>query len=389
MNVAELFVSIVQRLGTDSVFSLTGGMAMHVNRAVGMSDLKAIYCNHEQACVAAADGYAKMHEYRVPGFAVVTSGPGVTNIMTSLASAHHDSVPLVVVAGQVKRADLNRFAVRSYGAQEVPSLEMIRPIVKDALRYDPATIDDQRLAEFFAAALSGRKGPVFIEIPLDVQPLQVPSAADRLDRLVLNIRALAATHFRWNPRIRRSSGPAPFDPSGRSSSSATACESRGLTRERIRALIDRLGAPTLLTWPSADLLDSEHPLCFGRPGGLAATHSNRIIQNADFILFLGARLDLLTTGFNPALFGKRAFRVVVDVDSKELDKLSQLPDACLVNADVESVVDWLERAGRSGLAPPTVDAVLRDAAEGRRCAGGPIVCRQPCLERPQHGQSLL
>lgn len=343
MNVAELLISIVQRLGTDSVFSLTGGMAMHVNRAVDASGLKAIYCNHEQACVAAADGYAKMHEYQVPGFAVVTSGPGVTNIMTSLASAHHDSVPLVVVAGQVKRADLNRFAVRSYGAQEVPSLEMVRPIVKDTLRYDPATIDDRRLAEFFAEALSGRKGPVFVEIPLDVQPLQVPSATDRLDRLVLDIRALAAKR-------------APLDLSHREIIRASAARSErpvvvvgngvriaGVPRERIRALVDRLGAPALFTWPSADLLDSGHPLCFGRPGGLAATHSNNIIQKADFILFLGARLDLLTTGFNPALFGKRAFRVVVDVDANELGKLSHLPDACLVNADVESVVGWLER----------------------------------------------
>lgn len=352
MNVAEFFVSIVQRLGTDSVFSLTGGMAMHINRAVGTSGLKAIYCNHEQACVAAADGYAKMHEYQIPGFAVVTSGPGVTNIMTSLASAHHDSVPLVVLAGQVKRADLNRFAVRSYGAQEVPSLEMIRPIVKDVLRYDPATIDDRRLAEFFATAVSGRKGPVFVEIPLDVQPLQVSSAADRLDRLVLDIRALVARLVPLDPSHQeivrvsaaRSLRPVVFIGNG--------VRIAGISRDRIRALVDRLGAPALFTWPSADLLESEHSLCFGRPGGLAATHSNRIIQNSDFILFLGARLDLLTTGFNPALFGKRAFRIVVDADQCELDKLSHLPDTCLVNADVESVVDWLERQDDLNLRRP-------------------------------------
>src|SRR5262245_43190368 len=121
MNVAEFFVAAAQRLGVDTAFSVTGGMAMHVNRAVGASSLRVIYGNHEQACVAAADGYAKMHEYQVPGLAIVTSGPGVTNVMTSLTSAYQDSVPLIIIAGQVKSSDINPFGVRSYGAQEVPA----------------------------------------------------------------------------------------------------------------------------------------------------------------------------------------------------------------------------------------------------------------------------
>ena len=123
-------------------------------------------------------------EYRVPGVAVVTSGPGVTNSMTPLASAYHDSVPLILLAGQVKSADLNPFGVRSYGAQEVPSLDLVRPLVKDALRYVPSLVSDQRLADFFSNALHGRKGPVFVEIPLDIQPTAVDGAEKRLDDLM-------------------------------------------------------------------------------------------------------------------------------------------------------------------------------------------------------------
>src|SRR5205814_1028304 len=95
-----------------------------------------------------------------------------------------------------------------------------------------------------------------------------------------------------------------------------------VSRERLMSLAESLGAPILTTWPGADLFDAMHPLYFGCPGGLAPTHSNRILQNADLILFLGARLDLLTTGFNPITFGKRAVRFVIDIDPAELGKFS-------------------------------------------------------------------
>ncbi len=341
MNVAEFLIAIVQRLGTDAAFSLTGGMATHINCAVGMSSLRVIYCNHEQACVSAADGYAKMHEYLVPGLAVVTSGPGVTNVMTALASAYHDSVPIIVIAGQVKSADINRYGVRSYGAQEVPSLDLVRPIVKDALRYSPTNIDDERLAELFASAISARKGPVFIEVPLDAQPLKVVAGEERILAILEKIASLtkiavplAGDHQAMiKNACRNAKRPVLFLGNGN--------RIAGISREQLLNLVEHLGAPVLTTWPSTDLLDAQHHLHFGSPGGLAPTHSNRIIQNADLILFLGARIDLLTTGFNPDLFGKRAVRIVVDIDPAELEKLSKAPGTHLVLSNLRPTVDWL------------------------------------------------
>lgn len=342
MNVAEFFITIAQRLGVDTAFSITGGMAMHINRAVGASCLRVIYCNHEQACLAAADGYSKMHEYQVPGLAIVTAGPGVTNMMTSLASAYHDSVPLIVIAGQVKSADINPFGVRSYGAQEVPSLELVRPIVKDALRYIPQMVNDQRLAEFFASAVSARKGPVFVEIPLDIQSSTVAAAQERVSELIQKIAALSNSATPLNSEHQEVIRKASQDASRPVLFLGNGNRIAGVSRKRLMSLAEALGAPVLTTWPSSDLFDSKHHLHFGCPGGLAPTHSNRILQNADLILFLGVRLDLLTTGFNPGLFGKRAHRIVVDIDPAELSKLSHLAQTHLVLADVGKTIEWLE-----------------------------------------------
>ena len=127
-NVAAYAVALVAALGSDTVFSLTGGMAMHLNRAVGIqAGLRAVYCQHEQAAVAAAEGYASAADFRKAGFAVVTSGPGIANAVTSLLSAFINSVPLIVLAGQVKSADIDPYGVRSYGVQEAPSESFLKP----------------------------------------------------------------------------------------------------------------------------------------------------------------------------------------------------------------------------------------------------------------------
>jgi acetolactate synthase I/II/III large subunit len=341
MNVAAFLITIAQRLGADTGFSLTGGMAMHINHAAGTSALRMIYCNHEQACVAAADGYAKMHDYRVPGLAIVTSGPGVTNSLTSLASAYYDSVPLILIAGQVKTSDINRFGVRSFGAQEVPSMDLVKPIVKDAIRYIPETTDDERLANVFASALSGRKGPIFIEVPLNVQTIQVEHAEERIHEILGRIESSKKLRPVFDEvqqniiasALNDSLRPVLYVGNGNRIS--------GTSRNELARLVETLEAPVLMTWPSGDLLDSRHRLNFGCPGGLAGTHSNRILQRADVILFLGARLDLLTTGFSPERFGKRALRIIVDIDPAELAKFARLADAHLILADSQSVVDWL------------------------------------------------
>jgi acetolactate synthase-1/2/3 large subunit len=352
VNVAEFFVELVRRLGTDTVFSVTGGMAMHVNRAVAESSLKVIYCNHEQAVVAAADGYAKARNYAVPGVAVVTSGPGVMNTVNSVASAYYDSVPLIVIAGQVKTSDINRHGVRSHGAQETPQLDVLRPITKEVLRYDPRDVSDEALAYFMLQSLAGRKGPVFLEVPLDVQPLAVAEAERRLDAVAGLIAAAGAAADTGDSPAAREALEALAVCRRPALVLGNGLHIASVPREVVRRLVERVGAPVLFTWPSADLLEHAHDLNFGCPGGLAPTHANSILQQADVVLFLGVRLDLLTTAFNPGNFGKRARRIVVDCDPREIAKNEGLRDAVFFREDLRRVVSSLSELGGDGDRPP-------------------------------------
>ncbi|MFL9886081.1 thiamine pyrophosphate-binding protein [Paraburkholderia agricolaris] len=341
MNVAEFILSNIQKLGTDTAFCLTGGMAMHINRAADESTLRMIYCNHEQAVAAAADGYAKAKDYVVPGLAIVTSGPGVTNTITSVASAYYDSVPMFVLAGQVKRADINAHGVRSRGAQETPHLELMQQVTKCAFRYQPAEVDDATLAANLAQAVTGRKGPVFIDIPLDVQAEVVPDAEARLEK----IAALIAAAVHKDHEIPEAAVSAIIEGLQTARKPVlvvgNALRIAGISRASIKELVEKIGVPTLFTWASFDLLAHDHPLNFGCAGGLAPTHSNQIMQSADYVVFLGTRLDLLTTAFNPANYGKNARRIVVELDEKEIAKNAGLPNTTFFNDNVAGVVDAL------------------------------------------------
>jgi acetolactate synthase-1/2/3 large subunit len=345
-NIASFAVDLVHALGAKTVFTLTGGMAMYLNRAVATTrGLEAVYCQHEQACVAAADGYAKAGGFSAPGFAVVTSGPGVTNTVTSLCGAYGDSTPMVVLAGQVKTPDIDPFGTRTYGAQEVRQRDLISPCVKHFASLAAATAVEQ-LSESLAIAFSGRPGPVFIEIPLDIQnaPLAYDEAA--LAGAVADIRrrinasrapgdaAALAEALAWLQGGRR-----PLIYVGAGCSVARAGSA-------VLAFAEARGVPLVHSWPAADVVPAGHSLNCGAPGGLAPMSANRILFGADRILFLGARLDMGTTAFQRDDFGSQAERWIVDVDPAELAKFAHLPRVKAVLANLTALPEAVD-----GLAP--------------------------------------
>jgi len=344
-NIAAYAVDLAVALGARAAFSLTGGMAMYLNRAVSTHPgLTVVYNQHEQACVGAAEGYAKAMNFQAPGLAVVTSGPGVTNTVTTLCCAYGDSVPVIVLAGQVKTADIDRFGSRTHGAQEVRSGEIVTPCVK---RFARLTADGFRaeLIETMAQALSGRPGPVLIEIPLDVQnvvigyePEDIAEAADAVHAAVATAanagdQAGLARALAWLLAGRR---PLVYLGNG--------CRVAGVGPAMVRFL-ERHAVPAVVSWVSSDLLASAHPLNFGAPGGLAPLSSNRILYRADRVLFLGARLDLGTTAFQRDDFGAQAERVFVDVDPHELAKFEGLPNSRAVLADLTGLPAAIDAAG--------------------------------------------
>jgi acetolactate synthase-1/2/3 large subunit len=342
-NVANFAVELVVALGSDTVFSLTGGMAMHLNRAVGAHPtLTKVFCQHEQAVIAAAEGYCHAADMRKAGFAVVTAGPGVTNTVSSLVCAYGDSTPMIVLAGQIKSADIDTFGTRTHGIQEVPSQALISPCVK---RFTRLTAENFRaeLVDTITEAFAGRTGPVFIEFPLDMQGLPFAYTPE-------DIAADAA-------EVRRRATAA--DPAMDSLTKLTAALEQLLAAKRplvyigngVRAanvdeaalaLVRRYNIPAVYSWTSEDMMPASDPLFFGCPGGLAEISANDTLSHADTILFLGARLDLGTTAFQRHAFGEQALRIIVDIDRAELAKFGPLPRCEFVHADLRSLPEALE-----------------------------------------------
>jgi acetolactate synthase-1/2/3 large subunit len=330
-TIASYSVDLVARLGTDHVFSLTGGMAMHLNRAVAEHPgLKAIYCQHEQACVAAAEGYCKGTDFRNPGFAVVTAGPGVSNTVTSLISAYGDSTPVIVLAGQIKTADIDRFGTRTHGIQEIRSQEIISPCVKHFVRI---SFDGFRSELIYAIseALSGRPGPVFIEIPLNVQGAVIPDAEYDVNEVLEKIHSRVKSSARHGNltealnRLFEAKKPLLYVGNG--------VRIAGV-EESVAKFIHQYKIPAVFSWLSFDILTADDPLNFGCPGGLAPISANEILEAADIILFLGARLDLGTTAFQRSDFGGQAERFIVDVDEYELKKFEGFSRTHVIHADL-------------------------------------------------------
>lgn len=374
-TVAAYAVDLIVRLGASTVYSLTGGMAMYINRAVASHfDLRAVYCHHEQACVNAAEGYAKAHDFARPGFAVVTSGPGVTNTITSLCSAYGDSAPVVVLAGQVKTEDIDTFGARTHGSQEVRSLDLVRPCVKSAVRLEFETARDT-LASTLAEAFRNRPGPVFIEIPLDVQNRPLAYTSQDLDDACALIRAIIASEITPNAIERVadclhwiSNGERPLVYAG------NGCRIANIG-PTLREWLKESGVPVVHSWLTADLVDGPGICNLGAPGGLAPIWSNRLLYAADRILFLGARLDLGTTAFQRDAFGAQADRRIVDADPAELSKFAQAPRVEGVAASLRALPDAIEiwrgsaspRHEHSDWRKGCVDLMEVEAAdEGRR-----------------------
>lgn len=339
-NIASYAVDLVAELGVSTAFTLTGGMAMHINRAVAShSKIKAVYCQHEQACVASAEGYTKTKNFNIIGLAVVTAGPGVTNTITSLASAYGDSAPIVILAGQIKTQDIDTYSTRTHGIQEVKTRELISPVVKVFTRLDKLNYK-KRLIDTLIASISDRPGPVFIEIPLDVQGTHikynskdVKSAAriikDRVKKSILRsdvnlTKVIKELLTAERPLIHVGNG----------------CRIAGVEKDIIK-FITKYKIPAIFTWLSLDILDSDSDCNFGSPGGLAPIYSNKILSSADVILFLGSRLDLGTTAFQRVNFGGQAKRIFIDIDSSELSKFRDYNNTILLNTNLKNITKYL------------------------------------------------
>jgi acetolactate synthase-1/2/3 large subunit len=321
-KLSDYVIRFIADQGVKHIFLVTGGGAMHLNESLSRCpDIEPICNSHEQASAIGAENYGKATNNL--GVAMVTTGPGGTNTITGVAGAWIDSTPCLFISGQVKRPDRmfdahgNPRGMRQLGVQEVDIVSIVKPITKYAVTIlDPQTIR-YHLEKAAYLARSGRPGPVWIDIPIDVQasPIEPETLAgfDPAESLVaLREPGFSEQIDRVIDALNRSDRPLVFAGNGIRLARA---------EREFGELIRLLKIPVVATWCAADLISSDDPLYVGRPGAIASRGANFALQNCDFLLAIGVRLDAAITGYAPEKLARGAHKVAVDIDAAELAKL--------------------------------------------------------------------
>jgi acetolactate synthase I/II/III large subunit len=321
--------------GVKDVFMLTGGGAMHLNDSIGRCE-ELNYCCflHEQAISIATDAYGQHTNF--PGVAMVTSGPGGTNAVTGVAASYIDSTPCLYISGQAKRSDLKGDSgVRQMGAQEVDIVSIIQPVTKYAVCVlDPLEIQ-YHLERAWHEATTGRMGPVWVDIPMDVQGAIIdetalktfePEAEAKTENPIEQVKAILATAER----------PAVLVGNGVKLDGAT---------ETVRAFVAKNRIPVLLTWKMVDFMGYDDPLNYGHPGIMGSRYANFIAQNCDVMLVLGSRLDPSLTAFNSRDFARNAKKIMVDIDRAEINKIEGVDIS--VEAPISNFMDGVKELNTS------------------------------------------
>ena len=321
MKLSDYVIDFLVQHEVPDIFLVSGGGIMHLVDSVGQHPGMRFICNyHEQACAIAAEAYARTRDS--VGACLVTTGPGSTNALSGIAGAFVDSIPVVVISGQVRRdliADYSK--LRQFGPQEINIDDMARPVVKYFKTVmDPASIR-RELECAWHHATTGRPGPVWINLPLDVQGANIepgrllgfePPLAGMADSDG-DLEASVAEAIRLLRAARR---PVVIGGNGIHLSRAQATFAQ---------LIERLQAPVLCTIGGLDLLAEDHRLCMGRFGPAGQRRANFTLQNSDFLLSIGASMSVSSIGFNTSGFAPKARRVMVNIDPADLAKSNYRP----------------------------------------------------------------
>ncbi|MBN1354485.1 MAG: thiamine pyrophosphate-binding protein [Candidatus Omnitrophica bacterium] len=352
---------LVERLpeltGSRHSFFLSGGGIMYLTDALGKSRrVTPVAMHHEQSAAIAADAYGRVNN--TVGILFVTSGPGGTNAVTGVAGAWLESTPLLVISGQVSRANRRHNSpVRQMGFQEIDIIPIVKPITKYACTILEPEIIRYHLEKAVYLSRTGRPGPVWLDIPLDVQNAEI-----NINRLKgfnpSSIAPVTEPHNETDKKINRilellakSKRPLLLGGGGIFLS--------GAKKEFIK-LVNTLEIPTQLSWNGIDLIEEAHPLFFGRHNSYGPRYPNFIVQNCDLLISIGSRLGLQQIGFNYKSFARGARKVVVDIDRAELKKhtvkadipvqadagyfietlLQKVKSAPLVKPDIKEWVMW-------------------------------------------------
>ena len=366
MKVSDYLVHLCADAGIRDVFVVNGGGAMHMNDSFGHSPaMRCTYQHNEQACAMAAEAYARVQQR--PAMALVTSGPGATNAMTGVLCAWMESIPMLVISGQVRFETTVRSSglnLRSMGIQEYDITKAAAAMTKYAVmierKEDVRYCAERALYEM----MHGRKGPVWLDVPLDVQAAEIDpealdgftpeaeSAADYPEELIEQIIG----------KLKHAERPVLFGGYG-----VRAAGGEKLFRE----LAELLGAPVLTGMSSVDLFPVDHPLYAGRTGMTGSRGGNLTMAGSDVFFSVGSRQSFLQTGFNYQDWAREAYTILNDLDPEELKKPNlhvSLPVAGDARTLMEQLIRRLREMGITEAHPLTADPswTVRSAARERR-----------------------
>lgn len=339
IKVTDYIAKHLSQMGFSDVFMISGGAAMHLNDSIGNHPELNYWTNHhEQACAIAAEGY-----YRASGkMAVVnvTSGPGGLNCLTGVLGQWTDSIPVLYISGQVKYEttihSCPEIGLRQLGDQEVDIVNIVKPITKYAVLLDDPMKVKTVLEQAVKIADSGRKGPVWIDIPLNVQGALIDESK------LIDVRSENPIFPEYSDDLKDKIDSVLEALSNSARPVIVAGHGIHLSRGRdvFTQLIETIKIPVVTTFNGMDIIPTNHPNYAGRIGTLGNRSGNFSLQNADLVLFLGTRNNIRQVSYNWNDFAHKAIKIVVDIDQAELDKKTIIPDIP-VNCDVKDFCSLL------------------------------------------------
>ncbi len=296
-----------------TIFMVSGGGNMHLIDSLGNHPNLEYICNHhEQACTFAAEGYARVSNKI--GLAYVTTGPGGTNSITGVYSAWADSIPTLTISGQVKfettiTSDPNLF-LRQLGDQEINIVDLVKPITKYAVMITDKNSIKYHLQKALYLAKEGRPGPVWLDVPLDIQAALIdekdlatftPPITEKYDTAIAQVISLLKHAQR--PVIIAGNGIVLAD-----------------AKDLFLQMVDKLNIPVISTFARYDIIKNDHHCFFGRYGSVGNRMANFAVQNSDLVLAIGSRLNIRAISYNWEFFARDAIKIMVDIDANEMDK---------------------------------------------------------------------
>ena len=325
MKVSDYVFDFLSKKGIDTVFTVSGGGCMHLIDSLGKNQYIKYVCNHhEQACAMAAEGYARTSEK--PGCILVTTGPGGTNALTGVLCAYQDSIPIIIISGQVPTEQLsNGTGCRQIGQQEFNIVDTVKTMTKYSVIITDKNEIRYELEKAYHLAINGRPGPVWIDIPLDIQASEI-NPSELSDFHVKNYSSYSIPNNikkleKLKELIGKSKKPIIVVGGGVRSS---------LTTKNFKKFISDLEIP-VMTGPhsSVDVVNTDYKYYAGRFGLLGQYTSNTIIQNSDLVISIGSRLNPKMIGYDKSKFAPNAIKFLIDIDQNEMNKL-----------DFDSKVEW-------------------------------------------------